>query len=160
MKHQIDNLKTTYQLCASTGSIKEKVKDEERTKALKFVAERGLAFIIPKMKDVSRESTDWTFIFREYYESLRSLMEAYLLLEGIEAEKHQCTNAYICFKHPELELDWEFLETVRLIRNGINYRGRLLMYEDWKPLKLKFELHVSVLKTEIESNLEQNKKWH
>ena len=52
-----------------------------------------------------------------------------------------------------LELDWEFLEIIRLKRNGINYRGLLLKYDDWKSLKLKFELHISALKKEIEKKL-------
>lgn len=107
----------------STGSIKEKSVDVELIKSLKIVAEKGLEFINSKSKDIPKDSTSWTFVFRDYYESLRGLIEAHLLFEGIEADNHQCKNAYICFKHPELEFDWEFLETIRLKRNAINYRG-------------------------------------
>ncbi|MEK6900641.1 MAG: hypothetical protein AABX05_05945, partial [Nanoarchaeota archaeon] len=63
--------------------------------------------------------------------------------------------AYLCFKHQELELDWEFLETIRLKRNAINYRGQLLTYDDWKSLRLKFELHIKALKKEIETKLKE-----
>ncbi len=155
MKLTIDHLDKTYKLCMSTGSIKEKAIDIELIKSLKIVAERGLEFINSTSKDISRDSTYWTFVFRDHYESLRGLIEAYLLFEGIEVDSHQCKNAYICFKHPELELDWEFLETIRLKRNAINYRGQLLKYEDWKMLKLKFELHINALKKEIEKKLEK-----
>ena len=153
MKITIDNLDKTYKLCMSTGSIKEKSSDIELIKSLKVVAEKGLEFINSKSKDIPKDSTDWTFVFRDHYESLRGLIEAYLLFEGIEADNHQCKNAYICFKHPELEFDWEFLETIRLKRNAINYRGLLLKYEDWNSLKLKFELHITALKKEIEKKL-------
>jgi len=153
MKITIDNLDKTYKLCTSTGSIKEKSVDIELIKSLETVAEKGLEFINSKSKDIPKESTDWTFVFRDHYESLRGLIEAYLLFEGIEAGNHQCKNAYICFKHPELELDWEFLETIRLKRNAINYRGQLLKYDDWKSLRLKFELHINALKKEIEKRL-------
>lgn len=153
MKLTIDNLDKTYKLCMSTGSIKEKSVDIELIKSLKLVAEKGIEFINNKSKDIPKDSTDWTFVFRDHYESLRWLIEAYLLFEGIEADNHQCKNAYICFKHPELELDWEFLEIIRLKRNAINYRGKLLSYEDWKSLKLKFELHTSELEKEIEKKL-------
>jgi len=71
----------------------------------------------------------------------------------IEAENHQCKNAYICFKHKELEFNWEFLETIRLKRNAINYRGYLLKYEDWNSLKLGFELHIKTLIDEINERL-------
>src|SRR3989344_6246009 len=150
MKTSIDNLDKTYKLCISTGNIKEKFADIELIKALKIVAEKGLEFINNKSKDIPKESIDWTFVFRDYYESLRGLIEAYLLFDGIEADTHQCKNAYICSQHPEMELDWEFLETIRLKRNAINYRGHLLKYDDWKALKLKFEQHVSAVKKEIE----------
>jgi hypothetical protein len=153
MKLTIDNLDKTYQLCTSTGSIKEKSVDVELIKSLKIVAEKGLEFINSKSKDIPKDSTDWTFVFRDHYESLRGLIEACLLFEGIEADNHQCKNAYICFKHPELELNWEFLETIRLKRNAINYRGQLLKYEDWKMLKLEFELHISTLRKEIEKKM-------
>ena len=153
MKLVIDNLNKTYQLCMSTGSIKEKHVDIELIKSLKIVAEQGLVFIAAVSKDIPKESTNWTFVFRDYYESLRGLIESYLLFEGIEADSHQCKNAYICFKHPELELNWDFLEMIRLKRNAINYRGQLLRYNDWITFKLNFELHISALKTEIEAKL-------
>ena len=137
----------------STGNIKEKFVDIELIKSLKIVAEKGLEFINKKSNDIPKDSLDWTFVFRDHYESLRGLIEAYLLFDGIEADNHQCKNAYICFKHQELEFDWEFLETIRLKRNAINYRGQLLKYEDWKILKLKFELHINALKKEIEKKL-------
>ncbi|MEK6863461.1 MAG: hypothetical protein AABW53_02065 [Nanoarchaeota archaeon] len=155
MKNTIDDLDKTYKLCTSTGSIKEKSVDIELIKSLKIVAERGLEFINSRSKDIPKDSTDWTFVFRDHYESLRGFIEAYLLFEGIEADNHQCKNAYICFKHPELELDWEFLEIIRLKRNAINYRGQLLKYDDWKSLRLKFELHIKALKREIELRLKE-----
>ena len=95
----------------------------------------------------------WTFVFRDYYESLRGFIEAFLLFDKISAENHQCKNAYICNKHPELELDWEFLETARLKRNAINYRGKMLNHSDWQNLKIQFDLHISTLKKAIEEKI-------
>lgn len=155
MKITIDPLDKTYKLCTSTGSIKEKAADIELIRSLKIVAEKGLEFINRRSKDIPKDSTDWTFVFRDHYESLRGLIEAYLLFEGIEADSHQCKNAYLCFKHPELELNWEFLETIRLKRNAINYRGQLLKYDEWKSLRLEFELHIKALKKEIELKLKE-----
>ena len=83
------------------------------------------------------------------------MIEAYLLFEGISSDNHQCKTAYFCFKHKELDLNWEFLETIRLKRNAINYRGQLLKYVDWKTMKLNFELHINVLKKEIEKKIEE-----
>ena len=156
MNVDIGDLDKTYDKCMATGSIKEKnTVDIELIKSLKNVAERGLSFIKRESKNLKKDSDDWTFVFRDYYESLRGLIEAFLLFYEIAAENHQCKNAYICFKHPELELDWNFLETIRLKRNAINYRGQLLNYEDWNKFKLQFELHINKLKAEIEKRLKE-----
>lgn len=153
MKLIIDDLDNTHKLCMSTGKINEKSVDIELIKSLKLVAEKGLEFIKNHAKEIPQDSTDWTFVFRDHYESLRGLIEAFLLFDGIEADNHQCKNAYVCFKHAELDLNWEFLETIRLKRNAINYRGQLMKYADWKLLELNFELHINVLKKAIEEKL-------
>lgn len=153
MKITIDNVGEAYKLCMQTGSIKEKSQDLELIKSLTLVADKGLEFINNRAKDIPKDSTDWTFVFRDHYESLREFIEAYLLFGGIAAENHQCKNAYICFKYPELELDWEFLETIRLKRNAINYRGQLMKYDDWKSLQLRFDLHIRLLRKEIVKKL-------
>ena len=156
MNVDIGDLDKTYDKCMATGSIKEKnTVDIELIKSLKNVAERGLSFIKRESKNLKKDSDDWTFVFRDYYESLRGLIESFLLFFKIAAENHQCKNAYICFKHPELELDWNFLETIRLKRNAINYRGQLLNYEDWNKFKLQFEVHINKLKAEIEKRLDE-----
>ncbi len=153
MKITIDNLDETYASCMSSGKFRERAVDLELIKSLKSVAEKGLKFIKGTSKNLPDESTDWTFVFRDYYESLRGLIEAYLLFDGIEAESHQCKNACICLRHPGLELDWGFLETIRLKRNAINYRGHMLKHDDWKQFKLKFDLHISILIKTIEEKL-------
>jgi hypothetical protein len=150
---KIDNLDETFNKCISQGIVKEKFKDIELIKSLKLVAEKSITFIEKKSKDIPKNSDDWTFVFRDYYESLRNLIEAFLLFENISVDNHQCKNAYICFKHKELILNWEFLETIRLKRNAINYRGQLLNYDDWKQLELNFKLHINVLKEKIEEKL-------
>ena len=153
MKNKIDDLQKTYELCLNTGNIKEKETDIELIKSLKIVAEKGLEFINNVSKNIPQDSSYWTFVFREHYESLRGLIEAYMLFDGIEVDNHQCKNAYLCFKYPQLELNWEFLETIRLKRNAINYRGQLLKYDDWKLLQLELNLHISALKKEIEKKI-------
>lgn len=54
-----------------------------------------------------------------------------------------------------INLSWEFLETIRLKRNAINYRGQLVKYETWKDLSLNFELHINKLKKEIERKIKE-----
>ncbi len=152
----IKDLKSIYDGCKANGLIKIKSEpDIELVRSLKLSAERGLAFIKNMEKSIAKNSLDWTFVFRDYYESLRSLIDAFLLFEKVAADSHQCKNAYLCYKHPELELNWDFLETARLKRNAINYKGQLLKYEDWKKIRLNFELHINKIREEIEDRLKK-----
>ncbi len=154
MKQTIDDLDRTYDVCLANGMFKEKnTVDIELIKSLKEMAEKGLEFIKKKSKDIKKDSSEWTFVFRDYYESLRALIEAILLFDRIEADSHQCKNAYICAKHSGLELDWEFLEIARLKRNAINYKGQLLIYDDWNRLSIQFDLHISALSKELDKKL-------
>lgn len=88
-----------------------------------------------------------------YYTALRELAEAFLLFDKIKALNHQCLFAYLCIKHPELELDWNFFEKVRTKRNGINYYGTLIDYEDWKETELQLNLYIKLLKRKIKEKL-------
>ena len=79
---KIDDLEKTYKLCTSRGNIKEKFVDIELINSLKTVAEKGLDFIKKQSKTISRESSDWTFVFRDHYECLRQLIEAHILFDN------------------------------------------------------------------------------
>ncbi|MDD4878341.1 MAG: hypothetical protein PHO02_04885 [Candidatus Nanoarchaeia archaeon] len=154
MKIDIDNLDSTYRLCEISGKFRITNEiDMELVKSKKLVSELGLAFIMEKAKGISRDSPDWTFVFRDYYEALRGLMEALLLFDRIVSDNHQCMNSYICINHPEMGLDWEFLEIARLRRNRINYRGQLVSYDEWHGLKLKFELHIAAIVRAIDAKI-------
>lgn len=149
MKQNIDNLEQTYKLCISSGKIKEKQIDIELIKSIYKVSKQRLNFINKQKINLNKESFDWTFVFVDYYESLRGLIEAILLFNEYSADNHQCKNALICHELKEIDLDWEFLETIRLKRNFINYRGIMLKYKDWKQFELNFKIHIKTLEKEI-----------
>jgi len=80
MKLEIDNLDKTFRLCTSTGKLNEKTIDFELIASLKAVAEKSLEFVRKISTTIPKESTDWTFVFRDYYESLRNLYEITLII--------------------------------------------------------------------------------
>jgi hypothetical protein len=45
-------------------------------------------------------------------------------------------------KHKELDIDWDTIETMRLLRNGVHYEGRPISPEIWKEYKLKFQVYI------------------
>ena len=129
--------------------FKERFLDIDRVTALVRLSDAGLDFIQGTMEGMPESSPNWTFIFRDHYEVLRSLIEAYLLLDGVSADSHQCNNAWLCYKHPELGLSWDFLELVRLKRNSINYKGKLIDFHFWSEVKLKLGEAIILIRREI-----------
>ena len=41
--------------------------------------------------------------------------------------------------------DWEILETMRLLRNGVQYRGQGITKEIWSDYKLRFDIYIRSL---------------
>jgi uncharacterized protein (UPF0332 family) len=87
--------------------------------------------------------------YKLYYDALHSLVEAFLCFDKIKSQNHQCLFAYLCHKHHELELNWNFFEKVRTKRNGINYYGTPVDLKDWKEVEITFNLYINLLKKKI-----------
>jgi len=98
----------------------------------------------------------WSPGYNLYYDVLHILVDAFLRFEKIKSNNHQCLFAYLCIKHPELELDWNFFEKIRTKRNGINYYGTPVNEKDWKDVEIQFNLYIAVLKNEIIKKIESN----
>lgn len=87
--------------------------------------------------------------YKNYYDVLHELVEAFLSFDRIKSSNHQCLFAYLCMKHPELELSWDFFEKFRTKRNGIHYYGTPVTYEDWKMVEIQINLYINLLKKKI-----------
>src|SRR3989338_7692207 len=93
------------------------------------------------------------YLRKSMIDILRRLLDALLLFDKAKTGKHQCSNAYLCVNHNELEFDWETLETMRLLRNDVNYEGKRISEELWKSYKLKFEVYINTLVKEVKKKL-------
>jgi uncharacterized protein (UPF0332 family) len=87
--------------------------------------------------------------YNSYYNVLHGLVEAFLCFDEIKSKNHQCLFAYLCHKHPELELNWDFFEKIRTKRNGINYYGNPVDLKDWKDVEITFNLYIKLLREKI-----------
>lgn len=95
----------------------------------------------------------WNSVYKLHYDALHGLVEGFLRFDKVKSENHQCLFAYLCKKHPELELDWDFFEKIRTKRNGINYYGTPVNQNDWKEAELQLTLYFNKLKKEIEKKV-------
>ncbi len=139
-----------YNSCLSEGYINDlKVINVDKARSLIENAETSISTAQIVMKAIGKQAKEWMGVYIGYYEALRMYTEAMLIFDKVDISNHQCLFAYLCLKHPELELDWDFFEKVRTKRNGINYYGQSTSYEDWKAVELQFNLYISTLKKEI-----------
>ncbi|HLC96935.1 MAG TPA: hypothetical protein VJH97_06455 [Candidatus Nanoarchaeia archaeon] len=135
------DLDKVYNQCVAEGNLQEPEEiDIEKAKSLLDNAKQDLDTLrdtIPIME----KKKNFGLIWSNQYEIIRQLVHGILLFEKIRSESHQCMYAYICTKHPEWEIDWETIETMRLLRNGVHYEGRPVGAETWKEYKLKFHIY-------------------
>ena len=127
--------------------------DLEKIKSTVTIAEADVEAANSIKKNIPKLSNQWNSVYKLYYDSLHELTESFLRFEKIKIDNHQCLFSYLCEKHPELEFSWDFFEKVRTKRNGINYYGIPVIYDDWKEVELQLNLYIKKLKEEIKKKL-------
>ena len=127
--------------------------DTEKIKSTLNIADADVEAANSIRKNLPKQSNQWNSVYKLHYDALHELVESFLMFEKAKIEKHQCLFAYLCEKHPELEFSWDFFEKVRTKRNGINYYGIPVNFDDWKEVELQFSLYIKRLKEEINKTL-------
>ncbi len=147
-----------YKKCEEEGSFTslEEV-DVDKIKSMLKIALTDLESIKKWIKNAKKEEGEWNAILKINYDILHLLVEVFILFEKIKITTHKCLFVYLCEKHPELELDWNFFEKIRTIRNGSVYYGKLITYKDWEEIHLQLNLYINTLKKEIEIKLKEFK---
>ncbi len=100
-------------------------------------------------------SSRWRIIFNAHYDIFRELCDILLLFERRKTSNHQAAFAFMIIHFPQLELDWEILESIRKMRNESKYEGKDISQIMWKSVELRFDLYISAVQTKIEELLQQ-----
>jgi hypothetical protein len=139
-----------YDVCLSEGQIREVTEvDVERVKSLVQNAETSISAANIVIKAIKKDAKEWMNVYTCYYEALLMFTVALLAFDKVEITNHQCLFAYLCVKHPELELDWNFFEKVRVKTDAVNHYGQQISYADWKEIELQMNVYVGSLKREV-----------
>jgi len=144
-------LEEAYNQCTREGKVLPIPESEinlERVQNIIDIAEEDLKLAKRAVKDKL-----WNSGYKMYYDVLRELVEAFLSFDKIKSWNHQCLFAYLCKKHSDLELDWNFFEKVRTKRNGINYYGDKINENDWKDIKVQITLYISLFRERLAERL-------
>ena len=125
-------------------------KDMALVEELMKLAEHREAF----WKSVKEKSKIYPSLFFEgYYEIIKELTTAILIMDGWKALNHECLFAYVKEKRQDLEVDFEYLLELKDLRNSIDYRGIQVSYSIWQENELRMELTIKRLKEYVQAKL-------
>jgi hypothetical protein len=148
------NQKDAFMKCRKEGRfIVIEELNIDKIKSMLNIAESDIQSANDIKKGLTKNSSQWNTVYKLYYDALHELTEAYLRFDKIKIDNHQCLFAYLCEKYPELDLSWEFFEKVRTKRNGINYYGTPVTYNDWKEAELQFTAYIRLMKDKLQKKI-------
>lgn len=149
--HQPKTIEEAYDICLTQGNIipTEEIDQDRIRSTLRLIEED-----IETSKDAIQKKR-WNVAYKSNYDILYQLTEAFLKFDKMRITTHSCLFTYLCLKHPELELNWDFFERVRTKYNGIKDDAIPIIQQDWKEVSLPFNLYINQLKNKIKEKLEK-----
>ncbi|HIH58446.1 MAG TPA: hypothetical protein HA294_00395 [Nanoarchaeota archaeon] len=143
-----------YNICIAEGSFIPLASiDTEQIKSIVHIALMDLFAVQQWLKIAKKDGLEWNAIYKLHYDILHELIEAFLRFDKMKVRTHECLFVFLCEKHPELELDWDFFEKIRTKRNGSIYYGKALSYQDWEEIKLQMNLYISTIQKVLKERL-------
>lgn len=147
-------LEEAYKECESGGLFQDQdLVGFDKIKTILKISQNNIEIADQVKKSLDKKDMGWNVIYKLYYDALMELAEALIRFEKKKIPNHQCLFAYLCTKHSEFDFSWDFFEKVRTKRNGINYYGKPVKYEDFKEVELQLNLYTKILKEKIEEKL-------
>ena len=151
-------LDEAYDLCLADGHLRNITElNLEKIRSLAENAQVNLNSANILARALNQQAKEWQNVYLLHYGALHLYAEALIYFEKFESPNHQCLFAALCLKYSHLDLAWDFFEQIRTKRNGVNYYGQHLTYQDWKVIELQTQLYLSALKKELEKKLAEHK---
>ena len=98
-----------------------------------------------------------SIIAENYYEIIKELLTAFLLLAGRKSDNHECLIAFFKKSFPEKEYELGVIYELKSIRNAIDYEGLFVEKSYLERNKLEFVHIIEFLNKEIEEKLKNTK---
>lgn len=64
-----------------------------------------------------------SFVVEDYYEVIKELLVAYLLMNGLRSKNHQCLISYFYMNNPDYEKETYLISQMSFFRNRLTYYG-------------------------------------
>ena len=154
---RVEDLNTVYEKCKDGKIVFTDRVDTELAESLMKQAESEWKELKEMEKVREGKTENFSLIFCNRYDVMRKLIHALAIFDKLKPSDHKCITAHLCKKHPMFDFDWETLETMRLLRNNVQYRGQGINKELWLSYKFKFNIYIKSLFSFVEKKLEERK---
>lgn len=143
-------LEEAYCDCEAGGHFKTReIVSKDQIETMARISDIFIESAQDLSEGLDRKSQKWSVVYTLHYDATRELADIIVLFDGRKIANHHCLFAYLCKNHPELDLDWNFFEKIRTKRNGFDYYGSLITYEDWKEVEVQIKLWLKVLRKTV-----------
>ena len=93
--------------------------DKEKIKSILKLVNARINFI----KSITPNKDNVSFIVENYYESIKELLVALLLKNGLRSNNHQCLITYFYKNYPNYEYEANVILQMSYARNRLEYYG-------------------------------------
>lgn len=121
--------------------IKDVEIDQEKISSIIETAELRLKYI--KTTKINKENV--SFIIEGYYEIIKELLVALLLLGGLRSKNHQCLISYFYNKYKEYEGEAYLIAQMSYLRNRLDYYGERIDFGFYEKNKKEFGEIIEIL---------------
>ncbi len=129
------------------GQVKRGASDRQLAKALQSTAEQDMKFLnaLPITALSARKMVS------NYYDVLRSMLEAVVALEGLKVYSHEAFLYYL-LERDEESLGRKF-DRLRRIRNGINYYGKDISVAEAREVIAEMKKLIEYVQSKLQKEL-------
>lgn len=132
-----------------SGHLRQVFIDVEKAKSiLKLCQVR-----VKVLSNVKLDDETASIIAEDYYEIIKELLTALLLLSGRKSDNHECLIAFFKKNYPQKEYETAAIYELKRIRNAIDYEGLFVEKSYVERNKLEFKHIIDFLTTAAEEKL-------
>ena len=109
------------------------------------------------VKGIGLDGETASVIAEDYYEIIKELLTALLLLHGLKSDNHECLIAFFKRTYSDKEYEVGVIFELKRIRNRISYDGFFVDEMYVQMNRLEFEHIITFVETEIKEKLKNYK---
>jgi len=111
------------------------------------------------LEDANVDENNVSFIVEGFYEIVKELLVALLLMEGMRSSNHQCLISYFNRKFPDHEFEVNLISQMSYLRNRLDYYGEKIDKGFYDKNKKDIQELINLLLTLTIKNPSHSKLW-